>query len=135
MNTVLLLIGISLLGMEFISGGMYLAALGAGAIFTGLAEFVTTDPGQLILVFIFATAVSALILTRLYRNSLKGKSPLIGKEGEVTEAIEKEAGKVKVEGVEWLASSRSKEKIGRKDKIVIRDIDGARLIVEKKSRK
>ena len=75
------------------------------------------------------------ILTRLIvpKKSKTNLDRVIGMTGIVTEEITKnEVGEVKVDGKKWSAVAKSKINVG--DEVIIKDIDGVKLIVEKEGK-
>lgn len=113
-------------------------ALGAlGAVFVSL---VTESLAVQSIVFV-VVSILALLLTKplIKKFNIIHKEPtncdrLIGMEAVVVEDIkDNEYGKVKILGDVWLAASKTSIKEGTK--VVVKDIQGVKLIVEKKEEK
>ena len=89
-------------------------------------------------VFVAVTAI-LLILTRPLVNKLRGRfvrtnvDMNIGKTAVITEAVRNEVskGRATVGGVSWMAVSEDGSQIEPGEVVVIKDIDGAKLIVAK----
>ena len=87
-------------------------------------------------VFVAVTAI-LLILTRPLVNKLRGRfvrtnvDMNIGKTAVITEAVRNEisAGRATIGGVSWMAVSEDGSQIEPGEVVVIKDIDGAKLIV------
>lgn len=62
----LFLVGISLLGMEAASPGLYLAALGAGAICGSIVIFIHPNPSLALFTILITSSLSAFYLKKNY---------------------------------------------------------------------
>ncbi len=91
------------------------------------------------IVFILVSVLSIVLFRSVWLNKLKTKivptnaDANIGKEVLVTESINnlKNQGEVKVNGQLWSAKSINDEVIEKDTKVIIRKIEGSKVIVEK----
>lgn len=126
-----------LLVVEFATVNLVTIWFAFGALVTVFLSFVVENIWVQSAVFVI-TSVIALLCTKplLKAFHLSELIPtntdrLIGKEGEVIKDIFfNEYGRVKVFGENWMATSEEPIKEG--SKVIIKNIEGAKLIVEKK---
>jgi len=78
----------------------------------------------------FESAHGRLITKKFWSRSLVGQEGFISKQGVVIEECAP-IGKVRIGSEVWNAESIDKKKIGASDRIIVRDIEGLKLIVEK----
>ena len=108
-----------------------------GALVTVFLSFVVENIWVQSTVFVITSAIALLctkpLLKAFHLSELipTNTDRLIGKEGEVIKDISfNEYGRVKVFGENWMATSEEPIKEG--SKVIIKNIEGAKLIVEKK---
>ena len=108
-----------------------------GALVTVFLSFVVENIWIQSTVFVITSAIALLctkpLLKAFHLSELipTNTDRLIGKEGEVIKDISfNEYGRVKVFGENWMATSEEPIKEG--SKVIIKNIEGAKLIVEKK---
>ena len=131
-------IGILCLIIEIFTPGFLFMSFGIGAILTGLtATFISNITVQIV-IFTIITFILFINLRKLSKKLIPESSEktnvsaLIDKIGVVTKFIpEFGRGYVKVDGEEWSAISKNKEKIEETQKVVVIDIEGNKLIVKK----
>ncbi|MCD4818078.1 MAG: NfeD family protein [Candidatus Cloacimonetes bacterium] len=131
-------IGILCLIIEIFTPGFLFMSFGIGAILTGLtATFISNITIQIV-IFAIITFILFINLRKLSKKLIAESSEktnvnaLIDKMGNVTKEIpEFGRGYVKVDGEEWSAVSKNKEKIKESQKVVVIDIEGNKLIVKK----
>lgn len=133
-------IGILLMAMEIITPGFIIMWFGIATIVAAIPVYFGASTS----VVLFTFAVTLLILTVFVRRiftskvALKGgartnASSLIGQKGVVVEAIDalKATGKVRVRKEIWTAESDSGKTIGVDQIVVVKAIEGVKLLVAK----
>jgi len=133
-----MLVGLSLLFMEMLSSGLFIAALGIASITAGLAGavIISSDPGinpylARILAFIGALLLSSFFLFRFYRETRGAKkSFLIGKTGIVIESHDskRNLGKVQVDGLCWISRTPCRNLL-EGEEVIVSDVKNAELVV------
>ena len=118
-----------LLVVEFATVNLVTIWFAFGALVTVFLSFVVENIWIQSTVFVITSAI-ALLCTKPLLKAFH-LSELIRKEGEVIKDISfNEYGRVKVFGENWMATSEEPIKEG--SKVIIKNIEGAKLIVEKK---
>lgn len=134
-----LIIAIVFIIGELLTLTFFLLSVGIGAALAGLTNYLGFSWEVQLVVFVVATLVcvgiSRPIAKKLTKNAPDKKSNsdrLIGEEAIVTEDIELDKmGTVKILGDTWKAIA--KENISAGEKVIVKNIDGVKLIVERKS--
>lgn len=129
-----------LLGVEFATVNLVTIWFVLGALVAVFVSLVTESVVIQSIVFV-VVSVLALLLTKPFikKFNVIHKEPtncdrLIGMEAVVVDDIkDNEYGKVKILGDVWLAASKTAIKEGTK--VIVKDIQGVKLIVEKKEEK
>lgn len=129
-----------LLGVEFATVNLVTIWFALGALVTVFVSFVTESVTVQFIVFV-VVSILTLILTKplIKKINVIHMNPtncdrLIGKDADVIEVIkENEYGKVKILGDVWMATSKTPIKEGTK--VIVKDIEGVKLVVEKKEAK
>ena len=129
-----------LLGIEFATVNLVTIWFAIGALSALLLSFFVESIVVQSSVFVIVS-ILALFLTKsiIKKFNIVEKNPtnsdrFIGKEGIVTKDIkDNEYGEVKVYGEVWTATSNSTIKEGTK--VIVKDIEGVKLVVEKKEEK
>jgi len=129
-----------LLGIEFATVNLVTIRFAIGALSALLLSFFVESIVVQSSVFVIVS-ILALFLTKpiIKKFNIVEKNPtnsdrFIGKEGIVTKDIkDNEYGEVKVYGEVWTATSNSTIKEGTK--VIVKDIEGVKLVVEKKEEK
>ncbi len=129
-----------LLLVEFATVNLVTIWFALGALVTVFLSFVVENIWIQAAVFV-VTSIIALLLTKPLLRTFHlteliptNTDRLIGKEGEVVKEIKfNEYGRVKIFGENWMATSEQNIKEG--SKVIIKNIEGAKLIVEKKEEK
>ncbi len=110
-----------------------------GAFFAMIASLITDSLVIQIIVFSIISIIALLITKPLVKKMHSGKiqptnsDRVIGKRATVTKKItEDEYGEVKVLGTTWTAVSDKKFDVG--EKVVVKKIDGVKLIVEREEK-
>jgi len=132
--------GVTLLILEIFTPGFILACFGVACAVTALASYLGCSIKMQIVIF---SAANIIIFFGIRPFFLKFLSPnkdavktnteaLIGKTGTVTESIDpnSDIGRVKVGGEDWRAISNSNTKISAGQKIVVKKVDGTKLLVD-----
>ncbi|MDP8210803.1 MAG: NfeD family protein [Candidatus Stygibacter australis] len=129
-------IGVICMIIEIFTPGFLFLSFGLGAIITGLITLTHIPLWAQLVVFIVISIILFLNLRKLSVKLTKETIPtnvdaLMGKKGFVTEQIP-EAGKgyVKIGGETWSAISQDETMIEVNQKIVVKNIDGNKLIVK-----
>ncbi|MDR3062671.1 MAG: NfeD family protein [Methanobrevibacter sp.] len=122
---------------ELITLTFFLLSIAIGSAVAALVNYLGFDPYTQILVFAIVTVV-CIILSRSFAKKLSKSAPdkkansdrLIGLEAIVSEAIEEDKmGTVELVGDKWKAIADEDIAIG--EKVIVKDIQGVKLIVEK----
>lgn len=129
-----------LLGVEFATVNLVTIWFAIGSLAAVILSFFIDSVFIQSTIFIIVSLV-ALILTKpiIKKFNIVQKNPtnsdrFIGREGVVIKDIrDNEYGKVDVSGDVWTATSKSAIKEGTK--VVVKDIEGVKLVVEKKEEK
>ena len=129
-----------LLGVEFATVNLVTIWFAIGALAAVILSFFVDSVFIQSTTFIVVSLV-ALILTKpiIKKFNIIQKNPtnsdrFIGREGVIIKDIQyNEYGEVKVSGEVWTATSKSSLKEGTK--VVVKDIEGVKLVVEKKEEK
>ena len=108
-----------------------------GAVFAVGAYLLGASPLIQFVVFVVVSALALAIIRPIIKKHNKtsvqptNADMLIGKEGVVTEAIDnvKSKGAVKIKGLEWSAISENGEAIEKESIVLIKRIEGNKLIV------
>jgi len=132
---IIILIGALMIGGELAIPGIFIGALGMALVVTGIViELGINDFFLIAAAFAISSAISIYLFSHLNKK-LKGikkqvgKECLEGKRGKVIKSFEKGKGIVKIEGEDWSASSDKDLK--EDDEIVVEDVHGVTLKVEK----
>lgn len=135
-----LIVAIVLFIVEIITPGFVIACFGVGSLGAALAAFLNLGVFYQILFFAIATVLTFLFIRPLYFRYLVTDTPgtrtnieaLIGRKAIVLEPIDplKDKGRVKVGGEDWKAISVNEQPIKQGTLVVIRGVDGVKLIVE-----
>lgn len=134
-----LIIFVVLLVIEIATLGLTTIWFAAGALAAFLAAYIGFGVPVQVIVFL-AVSIILLVLTRpiaiKYFNQERHKTnvdSLIGQKAVVTEAVNslQATGKVEVNGMEWSAKTEDSELIEENAVVLIRGIQGVKLIVEK----
>ena len=136
MTMIWLIAFLGLLLLEFLTVGLVSIWFAVGALAALITTFITKSIAIQTIVFIVVSIV-ALVFTRPLLKKFKsaGFEPtntdrVIGKVAEVTKEISpNQYGEVVIFGTEWMAASEEKQAVGTK--VVVKKIDGAKLIVER----
>jgi membrane protein implicated in regulation of membrane protease activity len=136
-----ILIGILCFIIEIFDPAFFFISLGIGALLTGLimiSGFAKDLIWLQIIIFAVISFVAFLFMRKVAKKFLKAPLTdtnvyaLKGKNGHVTKAIPAEGkGYVKIGGEEWSAISKDTKEIEKDAKVVVSDIEGNKLIVEK----
>jgi len=135
-----LTIAIVLFIVEIITPGFVIACFGVGALGAALAAFLNLGVFYQTSFFVITTVLSFIIIRPFYFRYLVKNTPgtrtnieaLIGRKAIVLEPIDplKSQGRVKIDGEDWKATSVNEEQIQQGTPVVIRGVDGVKLIVE-----
>lgn len=129
-------IGVICMIIEIFTPGFLFLSFGLGAIITGLITLTHIPLWAQLVVFIIISIILFLNLRKLSARLTKETIPtnvdaLMGKKGFVTEQIpEGGKGYVKIGGETWSAISQDENMIEVNRKIVVKNIDGNKLVVK-----
>lgn len=130
--------GIICLIIEIFTPGFFFMSIGVSAIITGLLSLIIDPVYWHIIIFILVSFILFINLRKLSKKLISkdskptNVSALIGKKGHVTAEIKADGkGYVKIGGEEWAAVEIDNLAIAKNDKVIVKDIDGNKLIVEK----
>ena len=130
-------LGLICLIIEIFTPGFLFMSFGIAAIIAGLFSLIITPVYWQVIIFIISVFFLFLNLRKLSKRlySVADKptnvSALIGKTGYVTKKISEDSrGYVKIGGEEWPALQENQAEIAEKTKIVVKKVDGNKLIVE-----
>lgn len=129
-----------LLGVEFATINLVTIWFALGALVSTFLSFYIESIAIQSATFVIVS-ILALILTKpvLKKFNLVQQNPtnsdrFIGKEGEVVKEIKSnEYGEVKIFGEVWTAVAKENMKVGTK--VIVKDIEGVKLVVDKKEEK
>jgi membrane protein implicated in regulation of membrane protease activity len=137
------IIGLGLCALEIATPGFVVLWFGVGAFCSGIAALCGLDNLVLQIVIFAVISVVLLLLSRtLFKNvflkgspgaSLKTNSAaMVGKRGIVIDEINnaESRGRVMVESQNWSARSTNGEKIAKGTNVVVKKLEGVKMIVE-----
>ena len=140
MSVFWLIMFILLIIVELMSANLVTLWFALGAVVAMISTFITDNVLIQLTVFIVVSFISLYVTKPLVKKfKVNEKTPtnldrVIGKKAEVTKKITSdEYGEVKVYGNYWTASSDQTFDVG--DKVIIKNIDGVKLIVDKEEEK
>lgn len=131
--------GLAFLIIELLTVSFVFVFLSVGAIVTALTSWIglTTGLNSQLLCFAVVSIVSMLAFRRSARRWFNGRKQgegyveYIGDRAKVTLTIPANGeGRISYRGAEWIARSGTGQTIGEGASVVIRQLDGIRLIVE-----
>lgn len=133
-----MIIGIICIIIEIFDPAFLFLSLGAAAIVTALLSLVVKETYLQIIIFAALSFIAFLSMRKLGKKVLSVTDKetnvyaLKGKQGIVTKEIpENGRGYVKIGGEEWSAVEKNEQAIEQNTKIIVVDLDGNKLIVEK----
>jgi hypothetical protein len=131
------ILGVGLLIIEILSVSFFAVFFGVGALFTAVLTYFefTNDWLSQIIAFLIVSVGSLLVFRKKILESFfrKGEnySELLNERAKVSSAIPaKGEGKVFYRGSDWIAEGISGQAIAKGSTILIKKVDGIRLIVE-----
>lgn len=131
------IIGVVLLITEIFAVSFFFMFFGVGALVTSLTIFLDITPDLIsqLVVFVAVTVVSTLLFRKQLREGLSRSGDnyeeMIEEHALVTETIEENsAGRVFFRGASWMAVTSNGSTIAKDAKVVIKKVDGIKLIVE-----
>ncbi|TYB30378.1 MAG: NfeD family protein [Candidatus Mcinerneyibacterium aminivorans] len=135
-----LIFGVLLIVVEIFTPGFFAATLGVSAVITSVVSLII--PSYYTIQWLFFVVLNIVIfvfLRDIFLKYLYGRegnetniSGLVGKEGIVREKIDKETGYVQIYGDMWKAKSIDDHKIEIGEKIIVKQIEGNKVLVKKK---
>ena len=136
-----MIIGIICIVIEIFDPAFFFLSLGAAAIITGLIAIFMHNTALQIVIFVLLSFIAFLSMRKLGKKILSVTDKetnvyaLKGKTAVVTQTIpEHGRGYVKVGGEEWSAIEKDNELVEQGTKVVIIDIDGNKLIVDRQGK-
>lgn len=133
-----MIIGILCVVIEIFDPAFFFLSLGAAAIITGLLSFVVGNTALQITIFAVLSFIAFLLMRKLGKKILTNAGSetnvfaLKGKIGRVTKEIPANGkGYVKVGSEEWSAVEKNNLPLAEDINVLIVDIEGNKLIVEK----
>ena len=127
---------VGLLLVEFLTVGLVSIWFAVGALAALITSFITESVLIQTIVFVLVSIVTLVVTQPLIKKFKVTKfeptnsDRVIGKIGEVTKEITPDKyGEVVIFGTEWLAASDKKMPVGTK--VVVKEIEGNKLIVKK----
>ncbi len=131
--------GVICIIIEIFTPGFFFMSLGVSAIITGLLALFIEPVYWHFIIFILVSFLLFLNLKKLGKKLISDKSKptnvsaLIGKIGKVTKKIPIDGkGYVKIGGEEWPAMEIDNREVEVDSKVIVKNIDGNKVIVEKK---
>lgn len=118
--------------------GYYLISVGVGTVLSALASLLGFSLSLQLVTLIVVAAVSIVFIRPVLVKTGKASSgyvrSLIGRTAELIDPIDRTGfGHVRIDGVRWSVVSLTGEEIERGEPVIIREISGATLYVEKNS--
>lgn len=140
-TTLWLIIAGGCLIAEVFTVGFLLFFPGIGAIIAFIAALLGASFSVQVIIFVISTILLIIFIRPIIAKMFKGKSPtpmnsdsLIGKNGFVLKTIEGDKkGQVKVAGEIWSAICEEDQIIEENSKIIVKEIKGVKLFVDKVS--
>jgi membrane protein implicated in regulation of membrane protease activity len=133
-----IIIGIACVIIEIFTPGFFFMSIGMSAILTGLFALVVSNVFIQAIVFIIISFLIFINMKKLSKKIFKTTDKptnvyaLIGKKGMVTKDITKTTrGYVKINGEIWSAISVNEDDIEKDSIVVVRKVEGNKVIVEK----
>lgn len=133
-----MIIGILCVVIEIFDPAFFFLSLGAAAIITGLLSFIIGNTALQITIFAVLSFIAFLLMRKLGKKILTNAGSetnvyaLKGKIGRVIKEIPANGkGYVKVGGEEWSAVEKNNLPLAEDINVLIVDIEGNKLIVEK----
>jgi membrane protein implicated in regulation of membrane protease activity len=129
--------GVICMIIEIFTPGFFFMSFGIGAILTGLFSILIPN---LAVQFLFFAIITFIVFINLRKFSRKlithtektNVDAMVGKKGIITKAIPTDGkGYVKIGSEEWSAASLDSKPIAEKQKIIVEQIDGNKVIVKK----
>jgi membrane protein implicated in regulation of membrane protease activity len=133
-----MIIGIICIVIEIFDPAFFFFSLGAAAIVTGLLSLLIPSTALQIIIFAVLSLIAFLSMRKLGKKilsvadkdtnvfALRGKSAVV-----IREIPAHGRGYVKVGGEEWSAVGKDNQAIEQDARVVVVDIDGNKLVVEK----
>jgi membrane protein implicated in regulation of membrane protease activity len=129
--------GIILLIVEILAISFFFMFFGLGALATALLSFleVTSDLTSQVIAFLVVSLGSMMLFRKQIKELFNRRggeySEIINERAKVSVAIPaKGEGKVFFRGADWIAENLKRESIEAGEQVVIRKIDGIKLLVE-----
>jgi membrane protein implicated in regulation of membrane protease activity len=133
-----IIIGIACVIIEIFTPGFFFMSIGMSTILTGLFALVVSNVFIQAIVFIIISFLIFINMKKLSKKIFKTTDKptnvyaLIGKKGMVTKDITKTTrGYVKINGEIWSAISVNEDDIEKDSIVVVRKVEGNKVIVEK----
>ncbi len=133
-----IIVGIICAAIEIFTPGFFFMSIGIAAILTGLFSIFIDNILIVLIIFAFWCLLIFVVLKKFGKKLINKNAEetnvfaLINKRGIITQTIAKDnTGYVKVGGEEWSSISLENEEIMKGQKVVIRNIEGNKLVVEK----
>ncbi len=131
-------IGIICIVIEIFDPAFFFLSLGIGAIVTALLSFIVSSTPLQLLIFAIVSFLAFLSMRKLGKKVLVHPASdtnvfaLKGKTGFVVKSIASEnKGYVKIGGEEWAAISADGSPLEQGTRIIVKEIEGNKVIVEK----
>ena len=125
---------------EMLTPGMFFQLIfGMAAFLTAILSYYHVEPSWQWLAFLFFSGILFLLLRKHIhfspdKSSIRSNADsLIGKEVKVKQTIEPNSikGRVEIYGEEWIAITRDKTSINTGETVIVKEISGTKLIVER----
>lgn len=130
-DLVFLLIGTSLVLVEFMIPGLYIIALGVGAIVASGFAAMGHPPGDILISFAVGAGGTAVLAKRFYARFFPGPAEpngIVGKKGEVL-SVSKGKAKVKIGRQQYLAKGKG---LRKGERVEVTGKNDTILLVEKR---
>lgn len=137
---IFVVVGILFMAMEIITPGFIVMWFGIATILAAIPVYLGASTSVVLIVFAITLLILTVFVRRIFINRFVGKegvrtnaSSLIGQQAVVVETIDplKSTGKVRVRKEVWSAVAKENEPITVGQIVVVKALDGVKLMVEK----
>ncbi|KAF5056716.1 hypothetical protein DSECCO2_364410 [anaerobic digester metagenome] len=133
-------VGVLLMAMEVITPGFIIMWFGLATIVAAIPVYLGAPTSVVLITFAVTLLILTVFVRRIFTNRLTGKggsltnaSSLIGQQAVVVETIDpvKATGKVRVRKEVWSAGTKGAETITVDQIVIVKALDGVKLLVAK----
>ncbi len=140
---VFVVVGIVLIIFEIFTPGFVIMWFGIAALVTAIPAYLNAPTWSIVLTYavslfvltIYGRRITLKLFSKSSSNLKTNSNSIIGKKGFVVEDIDEmnSSGRVRVDNELWTAVSMKNEIIKKDTRIIVKEINGVKLVVEKES--